>query len=257
MRYRTRNIERLRNAVRDNARRIGSPDLRQSVREHPDGVWNPIYVVPALVLEEDPSGETETVGFVHATEGSTRAVTCLEALGIAYDDALAYARATSDLVRRARAGVATRLSVSPTDADVHLAVKVLTMPAHIIVGVLDTENKVSHKPYPQVIGDFVQSIHEQPRPWNVLAQGGVWGERLVLDLVAKGSLTRAQGDDIINRDEHHEITTAPNVIAGRAAACDHRRRGVRRGTHGDDQHAFPQRGGRDLIHVDAAASTRR
>jgi hypothetical protein len=81
-----------------------------------------------------------------------------------FDEALAYTRATQDLVRRARAGVASRLSVNPGNEEVHHAVKVLTLPAHVIVGVLDRDHNVSQKPLPQVISEFVESIHEQPRP---------------------------------------------------------------------------------------------
>lgn len=215
MRYVTRDIDRMRAAVRDNAKRIGSPDMRQSLREHPHGVWNPIYLVPGLIeLAEDGEAGSES-GFVHVAEGSTRVVTCQEGLGIAADEPVAYAGATMDLVRRVRAGVATRISMTPDSDDASHAVKVLTLPAHIIIGVLDDEHQVSTKPFPEIISEFVQSIHEQPRPWNVLAQGGVRGERLVRDLVAAGRLTADQGRDIVGRDEHHEITTPPNVIAGR------------------------------------------
>ncbi len=216
MRYRTRDVERLRKAVRDNARRIASPDLRQSVRQHPTGVWNPVFLVPASVIEEDEDGhESEPTGFVHTAEGSTRVVTCLEGLGIGFDQVLAFGGSTLDLVRRARAGVATRLYSTPHNPDVHYAVKVLTLPAHIIIGVLDCDHQVSERPFPQVVSEFVESIHEQPRPWNVLAQGGVRGERLVTELVKAGMLTKAQGNDVIGRDERHETTTAANVIAGR------------------------------------------
>jgi hypothetical protein len=92
---------------------------------------------------------------------------------------------------------------------------VLTLPAHIIVGVVDGDHQVSERPFPQVISEFVESIHEQPRPWNVLAQGGVRGERLVTDLVAGGLLTQDQGSDVIGRDDRHETVATPNVIAGR------------------------------------------
>lgn len=216
MRYRTRDITRMREAVRDNAKRIGSPDMRQSLREHPHGVWNPIYLVPGQIIEQaDAEDEPEESGFVHTAEGSTRVVTCQEGLGIAVDEAIAYGGSTLDLVRRVRAGVANRLSQTPENPDALHAVKVLTLPAHIIVGVLDCEHQVSEAPFPEVVSEFVQSIHEQPRPWNVLAQGGVRGERLVADLVNARRLTESQGNDIVGRDEHLEITTPPNVIAGR------------------------------------------
>jgi hypothetical protein len=216
MRYRTRDIERMRAGVRDNAKRISSPDLRQSIRQHPNGVWNPLYLVPAQVIEEDEDGnEIEACGFVHTAEGSTRAVTCLEGLGIGFDQALAFAGSTQDLVRRARAGVASRVSRTPRDEEAHHAIKVLTVPAHIIIGVLDCDHQVSERPFPRVVSEFVESIHEQPRPWNVLAQSGVRGERLVTDLVAAGLLTREQGNDVIGRDERHETIAPPNVISAR------------------------------------------
>lgn len=216
MRYRTRDVERLREAVRDNAKRIVSPDLRQLIKGHPGGVWNPIYLVPASAIEEGADGEEdEACGFVHTAEGSTRVVTCLEGLGVESDVALKFAGSQTDLVRRARAGVASRISVQPGNDDVRYAVKVLTMPAHIIIGVLDEKHEVSERAYPQVISEFVESIHEQPRPWNPIAQSGVRGERLVTDLAAAGFLTKEQANDIVGRDEYHETTSSPNVIAGR------------------------------------------
>ncbi len=216
MRYRTRGVERMRDAVRDNAKRIVSPDLRQSIKQHPNGVWNPIYLVPACVIEEDDDGnEPEACGLVHTAEGSTRVVTCLEGLGLEYDVALKFAGAQTDLVRRARAGVASAISLQPGSDDVRYAVKVLTMPAHIIIGVLNDNHEVSDRPFPPVISEFVESIHQQPRPWSVLAQSGVRGERLVSELVGAGLLTKEWGDDIVGRDEHHKTTTQPNVIAGR------------------------------------------
>ncbi len=216
MRYRTRDVEHLREAVRDNAKRIVSLDLRQLIREHPGGVWNPIYLVPAAAIEEDADGdEVEACGFVHTAEGSTRLVTCLEGLGVESDVALKFAGSQTDLVRRARAGVASRISVQPGNDDVRHAAKVLTMPAHIIIGVLDERHEVSERSFPQVISEFVESIHEQPRPWNPIAQSGVRGERLVTDLAAASFLTKEQANDIVGRDEYHEITNSPNVIAGR------------------------------------------
>lgn len=217
MHYTTRDLSRMRDAVRNNARRIGSPDMRQSLRDHPNGVWNPVYLVPGLItVQDDPEGEaTSEDAFVHTAEGSTRAVTSQEGLGIAPDEAVAHAGTTLDLVRRVRAGVANRLATTPDDEDARHAVKVLTLPAHIIVGVLDCDHQVSGKPFPEVVSEFVQSIHEQPRPWNALAQGGVRGERLVLDLVDAGRLSESEGDDITGRDEHHESTVPANVVAGR------------------------------------------
>lgn len=216
MRYRTRDVQRMRKAAYENARRILSPDMRQSLRDHPHGVWNPVYVLPGLVIEQpDAEAEPEEAGFVHVAEGSTRVVGCQEGLGLPYDTPLAYAGSTIDLVRRARASVAGAISLRPGNEDAHHQVKVLTLPAHIIVGVLDEELQVSSRPFPEIISEFVESIHEQPRPWNAFAQGAVRGERLVAALVEEGHLTPAQGNDVVRRDEHRDITTAPNVIAGR------------------------------------------
>ena len=216
MRYRTRDVQHLREAVRDNAKRILSPDLRQLIKNHPGGVWNPIYLLPASAIEEDADGnELEACGFVHTAEGSTRVVTCLEGLGVESDVALKFAGSQADLVRRGRAGVASRISVQPGSEDVRYAAKVLTMPAHIIIGVLDEKHEVSARPFPKVISEFVESIHEQPRPWNPIAQSGVRGERLVSDLANASFLTKEQANDVVGRDEFHEVTNEPNVIAGR------------------------------------------
>lgn len=217
MRYVTRDLDRMRAAVRDNAQRIASPDMRLRLKDHPHGVWNPIYLVAGRVaVQPEAEGETESESaFVHTAEGSTRVVTCQEGMGLSRDIPLSFAGNTLDLVRRARADIAGRLAISPSSDDVHHAVKVATLPAHIIIGVLGPDDFPATTAFPDVISEFVQSIHEEPRPWNAIAQGGVRGERLVLDLADADFLTDAQATDIIGRNDHHEVATAPNVIAGR------------------------------------------
>jgi hypothetical protein len=217
MRYTTRSIDRMREAVRANAHRIASPDMRLRLRDHADGVWNPIYLVAGrLIVQSTAEGDVESeAAFVHTAEGSTRLVTCQEGLDLDRDLPLSFAGNTLDLVRRARAYVAGRLAVSPSSSDVHHAVKVATLPAHIIIGVLGPDGLPATTAFPEVISEFVQSIHEEPRPWNAIAQGGVRGERLVLDLADGGFLTDEQAIDVVGRNDHYEVTRAPNVIAGR------------------------------------------
>lgn len=216
MRYVTRDLDRMREAVRANAHRIASPDMRLRLRDHPDGVWNPIYVVAGSVaVQPTVGGEVEAEGsFVHTAEGSTRLVTCQEGLDVGRDLPLRFAGNTLDLVRRVRAYIAGRLAVSPSSTDVHHAVKVATLPAHIIIGVLGPDDLPATTAFPEIISEFVQSIHEEPRPWNPIAQGGVRGERLV-DLADEGYLTEEQANDVVGRNDHHEVTTPPNIIAGR------------------------------------------
>lgn len=80
---------------------------------------------------------------------------------------------------------------------------------------LDPDGLPSTTAFPEVISEFVQSIHEEPRPWNALAQGGVRGERLVLDLAEQGYIPKDVAADIVGRDEHHRVASPPDVIAGR------------------------------------------
>ncbi len=216
MRYITRDTDRMRESVRENAARISNQDLHMRVKDHPYGVWNPIFVVPgSVVVQADADGEIESESaFVHTAEGSTRLVTCQAGIGLDRDLPVSFAGNTLDLVRRARAGIAQRLALSPTSEEAHHAVKVSSLPAHIIIGVLGSDGLPSTTAFPEVISEFVQSIHEEPRPWNALAQGGVRGERLVLDLSVQGYLSEEAAADIVGRDEHHEVTTPPNVIAG-------------------------------------------
>ena len=217
MRYVTRDLDRMREAVRANAHRIASPDMRLRLRDHADGVWNPIYVVAgAVAVQPTPEGAVESEGaFVHTAEGSTRLVTCQEGLDLERDLPLRFAGNTLDLVRRVRAYIAGRLAISPGSTDVHHAVKVATLPAHIIIGVLGPDDLPATTAFPEIISEFVQSIHEEPRPWNPIAQGGVRGERLVLNLADEGHLTDEQASDVVGRNDHHEVTSSPNVIAGR------------------------------------------
>ncbi len=207
----------MREAVRDNAARIANADLNMRVREHPHGVWNPVFLVPGrAIVQPEADGDIEAESaFVHTAEGSTRLVTCQAGIGLDRDLPLSFAGNTLDLVRRARAGIAQRLALSPTAEDVHHAVKVASLPAHIIIGVLDADGLPSTTAFPEVISEFVQSIHEEPRPWNALAQGGVRGERLVLDLAERDYLPKDVAADIVGRDEHHQVASPPNVIAGR------------------------------------------
>lgn len=217
MRYVTRTTAQMRHAVVANAKRIASRELYASIANHPLGVWNAIDVVAGrVVVQPDPEAPVESeVSFVHSCEGSTRASTCQGMVGIDRDAALAYAGETLALVRRVRAGLAGRIAVSPDSEDTRLAIKVMTMPANIIIGAIGVESRPSPVPFPQVISEFVQGIHEEPRPWNQLAQGGVRGERLVLDLADAGALTDEHADEIIARDDDaSEIATPIDVLAG-------------------------------------------
>lgn len=215
--YRTRSLDRMRDAARDTAKRIASADMRIRLREHPLGVWNPVYIAPGRIdIVDSPDGDPlEELGFAHVIEGSTRISHAQEGIGLPRDVAVEFAGDTLNLVRRVRAGIAGRLVVQPDSADVHHAVKLATLPAHIIIGVLDPDGNVSTAPFREVIDEFVQSIHEEPRPWVPIAQGGVRGERLVRDLVEHDRLEHEHGLDVVGRDEFHEVTTPLNVIAGR------------------------------------------
>jgi hypothetical protein len=217
MRYVTQDIDNMRAAVRHTAERIANPEMRMLLRQHPRGVWNPIYVVPGCVaIKATAEGDIESESaFAHTAEGSTRLVTCQEGIQIARDLPLQFAGNTLDLVRRVRAGIATRLSLQPDSADAHHAAKVATLPANIIIGVLGPDGLPSSAPFAEVISEFLQSIHEQPRPWNALNQGAVRGERLVRALAAAGQMPPEHAADVIARDEYHKVTGAPNLIAAR------------------------------------------
>jgi hypothetical protein len=215
--YRTRGLDRMRGAVRDNAKRIASADMRIRLREHPHGVWNPIYVVAGRleIIQAVDAEPDDILAFAHAVEGSTRVVHAQEIVGLARDLPVEYAGNTLELSRRVRAGIAGRLAIQPDSQDVHDAVKLATLPAHVIIGVLDRNGEVADTAYREVIDEFVQSIHEEPRPWVTIAQGGVRGERLVRDLVEHQRLESDHGLDVVGRDEFHEVSTPINAIAGR------------------------------------------
>lgn len=213
MRYRTKDIDLMRHAVRANAKRISSPELRASIAGHPLGVWHAIDVVAARA-ETVTEGEEIEASFVHSVEGSTRVSTSQSLVGVDRDLALVYAGDTLGLVRRVRAGLANWISRSPESDEARIAIKTATIPANIVIGVLDQQSQPSQRPFPKVIGEFVQSIHEEPRPWNPLAQGDVRGERLVRDLAAAGALTLDQAEAMTPREDG--TTTGPvDVLAGR------------------------------------------
>lgn len=208
LRYQTTSLELMRHAVRANAKRIASPELRASIETHPLGVWHAIDVVAARAA----TGEQE-MSFVHSVEGSTRVSTSQALLGIDRDAALVYAGDTLSLVRRVRAGVAGRLTRTPEAADARAAAKTLVIPANLVVGVLDRYSTPSQRPFPKVISEFVQSIHEEPRPWNALAQGDVRGERMIRDLAEQGVLSDEQAAAMIPREDG-AAAAKPNVLAG-------------------------------------------
>jgi hypothetical protein len=218
MQYVTRDADRMRQAVRANASSIASPDMRERLRSHPAGVWNPGFAVPArLVTQESANSEPgDAAAFVHTVEGSTRVVTCQEGLSLERDLPLKFAGDTLELVRRVRASVALSLSGTPGSDQVYHMVKVITLPMRFVIGVLDaTGQPTDPADYPHILSEFVASIHEEPRPWKPLSQGGVRGHRLVGELAKAGYLTSGQAADITCRDEHHVVSTRPNVIGGR------------------------------------------
>lgn len=207
--YHAASVDRLANSVVASARQILTVDSRDKLTGNPRGVWQPITAV--LGQFELPRGKTLHV--LHAAEGSTRTVGAQHLAGIAPDAPLRHAGDPRVLVRSERARVASDIVSKPDSLDALYALRFSTVPVRIVVAVLDENDQLSNADFSRIIGEYIESVHVEPRGWKPAEQGNVQGERLVQELETDGKLTSDDAADILGRDHFHTVSRPVDHIA--------------------------------------------
>lgn len=206
--YRVKSLERLAKAAAESGRQIITTDMITRVRSNPRGIWNPPLVVAGVA---DVEGD-EPVAFVHASEGSTRIGTAHHVVGTDDGAAVTYAGRVRELIRSERARVASALAATPGSKQAQDAAKLLSCPIRVVIGVIDENGNPCNDPFDAVIAEYVESVHEEPRPWDELAQGNAVGERLMLRLNQEGILGDDALADILQRDDFYASSANPSEI---------------------------------------------
>lgn len=207
--YSTKSVERMAKAAAESSKQIITADMITRVRSNARGIWNP----PLAVVGVAKIASGEPALFVHAAEGSTRITTGHHVVGVDYGAPVRAAGKVRDLIRAARAGVANRLAGTPDSRAAQDAAKLFTCPIRIVIDVLDENGDRCTDPFHEVVSEYVESVHEEPRPWDELAQGNAVGERLMLRLNQHGKLSDEALADILQRDDFYEGDARPSEIA--------------------------------------------
>ena len=207
--YPVKSLERLAQAAEESSKQIITADMVTRVRSNPRGIWNPPLAVLGVAALEDG----EEVGFVHAAEGSTRISTSHHVVGTDQGAAIQNAGAIRDLIRLERARIAGDLASTPDSKSARDAAKLLTCPMRIVIGVVDENGDRCDDPFQEVVSEYVESVHEEPRPWDDLAQGNAVGERLMLRLNQEGIVDDDELADILQRDDFYTSSAAPSEIS--------------------------------------------
>jgi hypothetical protein len=207
--YETTDLERMAKAVEDSAAQILTRDIVTRVRANPRGIWNPPLAVAAVAKQKGQPLEV----FVHTIEGSTRVSAAHHVVGTDHGAPVRNAANTRDLIRSERAKVASALVATPDSKPAQDAAKLLKCAMLIVVAVVDEHGNPCKDPFNEVAAELVESVHEEPRAWDALAQGNAVGERLVARLHEEGQLDADALADILQRDDFHTSTTTPSEIA--------------------------------------------
>jgi hypothetical protein len=207
--YAAKSMERMAQASAESSKQIITADMITRVRSNSRGIWNP----PLAVVGVAAVTGAEPAVFVHAAEGSTRISTAHHVVGVDYGAPVRAAGNVRGLIRAARAGIASRLVATPESRAAQDAAKLFTFPIRIVIGVLDERGDRCSDPFNEVVSEYVESVHEEPRPWDELAQGNALGERLMLRLNHEGALTDEALADILQRDDFYEGDAHPSEIA--------------------------------------------
>jgi hypothetical protein len=207
--YPTKSVERMAKASAESSKQIITADMITRVRSNPRGIWNP----PLAVVGVANIAGGEPAVFVHAAEGSTRISTGHHVVGVDYGAPVRAAGKVRDLIRAARASVASGLAATPDSRAAQDAAKLFTCPIRIVIDVLDENGDRCSDPFHEVVSEYVESVHEEPRPWDELAQGNALGERLMLRLNQEGKLSDEALADILQRDDFYDGDARPSEIA--------------------------------------------
>jgi hypothetical protein len=196
--YHVPSIEDMAAAAEASAENIRSPKLVTEIRQHERGVWNPPVVVMgrAFIREED---DVEERWFLHTIDGSTRIEACHELTEVDPGTPLLHSGAPLDRLREVRGKLVERFDTLPTSPGSLGAARAATIPALVVVAVVDEGGKPISDGFPDVVNSYVESVHVQPRPFSDVAMNNVLGERLLLTLRREGRLEPDRMDKLMGR----------------------------------------------------------
>jgi hypothetical protein len=190
-------------AVRASAAEIRSPKLVTEISQHERGVWNPPVVVLARSFVRDGE-ETSHLWFLHTIDGSTRIEACHEMTGTDPGEPLLRSSDPLAYLRETREELVERFETLPTSPGSLGAARAATIPALVVVGLVDDAEEQIAEGFPDVVNSYVESVHVQPRPFSDVAMNNVLGERLLLTLRREGRISPGKMDRLMGREANPE-----------------------------------------------------
>jgi hypothetical protein len=220
--YHVDRLEDMASAVRASAEEIRSPKLVTEVSQHERGVWNPPVVVLARAFSPDGSGEKEESWFLHTIDGSTRIEACHELTEIDPGEPLLRSDDPLGYLRETREELVEQFETLPTSPASLAAARGVTVPALVVVGLVDEDGKPISNGFPDVVNSYVESVHVQPRAFSDVAMNNVLGERLLLTLRREGLIDPEAAERLMGRGASPE--GKPSVRAAELVhlICDSR-----------------------------------
>lgn len=211
LRYKAASIDRLARPVVASATAILPADMVTRLRRNPRGVWNP----PTLVVGQFVLPDGKARFLLHAAEGSTRITGAQYLSGTKFDGPIRNSNDVRSFIRAERARIASDLVAMPENEDAWQAAKLATVPVRIVLAVLEPDGTLSTAMFPQVISEYIESVHVEPRGWDPGQQGNAIGERLVQVLQQHHALSATEAADILQRDHFHVPSATPDIIVAR------------------------------------------
>ena len=207
-------------AARISADTIRSAELVAQIARNPRGIWNPPVVVLARAYIRGTDGRIEERWFVHSIEGSTRVEGCHELTETDPGAPLARSDSPLDHLRDVHAQLVERFETTPTSAKTLGSARAAVMPALIVVATVDEDGTAISDGFPEVVNDYVESVHVQPRPFNDVAQSNVLGERFLLTLQREGRIDSDEVEALLGRSTN--VPGKPTLRAAKIvhAVCD-------------------------------------
>jgi hypothetical protein len=197
--YHAVSVADMADAAKASAEAIRSPKLVTEIARHERGIWNPPVVVLARALIGGSDGGAEEHWFLHTIEGSTRIEACHEMTGVDPGAPLQGSDAPLDHLREVREELVGKFNTLPTSPASLAAARAATIPALVVVAVVDESGTPIADGFPDVVNSYVESVHVQPRPFADVAMANVLGERLLLTLRREGLMDVETVDSLMGR----------------------------------------------------------
>lgn len=183
-------------AAEASAASIRSSQLVTEISRHERGVWHPPVVVIGRAVEGDEEDER---WFLHTIEGSTRIEACHELTEVEPGAPLLRSDESLAHLREVRDELVEQFESVPTSPGSLAAARAATIPALVVVAVVDEDGRAVGNGFPDVVNAYVESVHVQPRAFSEVAMNNVLGERLLLTLRREGMLDPAAMDKYMGR----------------------------------------------------------